>query len=119
MAPPCGDHVTADVPLTQQKIIMLDQPCPGTRHKVDLVEHGGRFPTKISDKPTFRMRGEFAASEQPERRGMMLKQRASAPAIEGPDRGYPRRCAIELSTEAIKDFRRNALHRIKRVAGHL
>ena len=47
MVPPwSGDHVTADVPLTQQKIIMLDQPCPGTRHKVDLVEHGCRFPTR-------------------------------------------------------------------------
>jgi hypothetical protein len=91
---------------------------PGARHKVDLVEHGCRFPTNISDKPTFRMRGEFAASEQPERRGMMLKQGAAAPAIECPDRGYPRRRAIELSAEAIKDFRRNALHSIERVAGH-
>ena len=75
----------------------------GTRHKVDLVEHGCRFPANISDKPTFRMRGEFAASEQPERRGMMLKQRAAAPAIyrmpgsrlsaAACDQGFPPECA--------------------------
>jgi hypothetical protein len=70
--------VTADVALTQQKIIMLDQPCPGARHKVGLVEHGYCFPAKVGDEPTFRMRREFAASEQPECRCMMLKQGPSS-----------------------------------------
>ena len=53
------------------------------------------------------------AGLQPERRRMMLKQGPSTPAIEGADRGYLRRCAIELPAQAIEDFRRNALHRIE------
>jgi hypothetical protein len=50
---------------------------------------------------------------------MMLKQGSPAPAIERPDRGYLRRYAIELPTQPIEDFRRNALHGIECVAGHL
>jgi hypothetical protein len=49
----------------------------------------------------------------------MLKQGPSAPAIERPDRGYLRRCAIELPAQPIEDFRWNALHGIECVAGHL
>ena len=119
MAPPRGDHVTADVALTQQEIIVLDQPYSGARHKLGLVEHGAGFPAQISDQPAFRMRGGFAASEQPERRRMMLEQGPPAPAIERPDRGDLRRRAIELPAQPIEDFRRNALHGIERVAGHL
>jgi hypothetical protein len=119
MAPPHGDHVTADVALTQQEVIVLDQPCSGARHKVGLVEHGGCFPAQISDEPAFRMRGEFAASEQPQRRRMMLKQGPPASPIEGPDGGYPRRRAIELPAEMFENLRRDALHGIERVAGHL
>ena len=119
MVPPRGDHETADVALAQQKIIMLDQPCAGARHKLGMVEHGGGFPAKISDQPAFRMRGEFAASEQPERRRMMLEQGPATPAIECPDRGDPRRHAIELPAEMIEDLRRNELHGIECVAGHL
>jgi hypothetical protein len=118
MAPPRGDHVTADVTLTQQKIIVLDQPCSGARNKVGLVEHGGCFPAKISDQPTFRMWGEFAASEQPQRRRMMLEQGPPAPPIEGPDGGYPRRRAIELPAEMLENLWRDAFHGIERVAGH-
>jgi hypothetical protein len=98
---------------------MLDQPCSGARHKVGLVEHGRGFPAQISDEPAFRVRGEFAASEQPERRRVMLKQGPSAPAIERPDRGYLRRCAIELPAEMLENLWGNALHGIERIAGHL
>ncbi len=49
---------------------------------------------------------------------MMLEQGPSAPAIEGPDRGDPRRHAIELPAEVIEDVRWNALDGVERVAGH-
>ena len=50
---------------------------------------------------------------------MMLEQGPPAPAIERPDGGDLRRRAIDLPAQPVEDFRRNALHGIERVAGHL
>ena len=86
---------------------MPDQPRSGARHEFGMVENGRRFPAKIGHEPAFGMRGEFAASEQPECRGMVLEQGPGTPAIERPDRGNPRRHAIELPAEMIEDLRRN------------
>ena len=49
---------------------------------------------------------------------MVLEQGPSAPGIERPDRGDPRRLAIELPAEMGEDVRRNALDGVERVAGH-
>ena len=117
--PPRGDHETPDVALAEQEVMMLDQPRTGARHELGLVEDGGRFPTKIGHEPAFGMQREFAASEQPECRGMVLEQGPATPAIERPDRGNPRRHAIELAAEMIEDLRRNELHGVERSAGHL
>ena len=108
--PPSGGHETPDVSLAEQEVLMLDQPRPGGRHDLGMVKNGGRFPTKIGHQPAFRMGAEFAASEQPECRGMMLEQSPATPAIECPDRNNPRRHAIELPAEMIEDLRRNELH---------
>lgn len=44
-----------------------------------------RLPAQIGHQLALGMRGEFAASEQPEGRGLMLEQGPAAPVIEGPD----------------------------------
>ena len=113
-----GDRETANVSLAEQQVIMINQPRAGARHQFDRVENGGRLPTQIGHQSAFGMRGEFAALEQPEGRGMMLEQGAAAPAIEGPDRGDPGRHAVELPAEMIEDPRRNELHGVERPAGH-
>ena len=50
---------------------------------------------------------------------MMLEQGPGAPAIERPDRGDPRRHAIEVPAEMIEDPRGNELNRVEGTAGHL
>ncbi len=49
----------------------------------------------------------------------MVLEQGSPATIESPDRGDPRRHAIELPAEMGEDVRRDALHRIERGAGHL
>src|SRR3954468_22660149 len=58
-------------------------------------------------------------SEQPERCFMMLEQGPGAPAIERPDRGDPRRHAIEVPAEMIEDLRGNELNGVEGTAGRL
>jgi len=84
MMPACRDHLATHVAFAEQKVVMLDQPRSGRGHEVGLVEHGGRFASKINHKPAFRMRGGFAASGQPQRRRMVLEQSPPTPAIEDP-----------------------------------
>ena len=103
---PRGDRETADVPLAKQQILMLDQPRPGARHEFGVVENGRRLPAKIGHQPAFCVRGELAAPQQPKRRGVVLEQGPAPPAIERPDRGDPRRHAIDLPAEMIEDLRR-------------
>src|SRR6516162_849937 len=98
---------------------MLDQPRPAARHKLGEVENGRRLPAKIGHQSAFCVRDEFAASEQPKRRGVVLEQGPVTPAIECPDRGDPRRYAIYLSAEVIENLRRYQLHRVERSAGYL
>jgi hypothetical protein len=81
---------------------MLDQPRPGARHKLGEVENGRRLPAKIGHQSAFCVRDEFAASEQPKCRGVVLEQGPATPAIECPDRGDPRRHAIDLPAEVIE-----------------
>ena len=50
---------------------------------------------------------------------MMLEQGPGAPAIERPDRGDPRRHAIEVPAEMIEDLRGNELNGVEGTAGHL
>jgi hypothetical protein len=97
---------------------MLDQPRPGARHKLGEVENGRRLPAKIGHQSAFCVRDEFAASEQPKCRGVVLEQGPATPAIECPDRGDPRHHAIDLPAEVIEDLRRYQLHRVERSAGH-
>src|SRR5207247_509448 len=70
-------------------------------------------------EPAFGMRDEFGASEQPECRGMVLEQGPATPAIECPQRGNPRRHAIELPAEMIEDRRRNEFDGVECSAGIL
>ena len=112
-----GDYEAANIPLAEQQVMMLDQPRAGARYQLGGIENGGRLPTQIGHQPAFGMRGEFAAPEQPEGRGMMLEQGTAAPAIEGPDRGDPGRHAVELPAEMVEDPRRNELHGVERSAG--
>lgn len=116
---PRGDRKTADMTLARQQILMLDQPRPGARHEFDVVENSRRLPAKISHQSALRVRGEFAAPEQPKRRGVVLEQGPAPPAIERPNRGDPRRRAIDLPAEMIEDLRRDQLDRVERPAGHL
>jgi hypothetical protein len=111
-------HTAADVAFAEQEIVVLDQPRPGRGHEVGLIEHGCCLAARVSHEPTLRMRGEFAASEQPERCRVVLEQ--SPPAtVESPNGGDLRRHAIELAAEVGEDVRRDTLHRIERGAGHL
>ncbi len=109
----------ANVALAEHEIVMLSQPQSNRRHEVGVVEHRHDFAAHIGDEPALGMRGEFAASEQPQRRRLMLKQGSPAPAIEGPDGGDPWRLTIELHTKMGEDVRRDALYRVERGAGHL
>ncbi len=84
-----------------------------------MVEHGLSLAAHIGNEPALGMRGEFAASEQPESCCVVLEQGPVAPAIERPDRGDPRRLAIELPAKMGEDVRWNPLHGIERAAGHL
>jgi hypothetical protein len=117
--PPRGDRQTPDVTLAQQEIIVLDEPRSGARHEFRVVENGRRLLAKIGHQSAFRVRGEFAASEQPECRGVVLEQGSRTPAIERPDRGNPRRRAIDLPAKMIEDLRWYQLHRVERSAGQL
>jgi hypothetical protein len=74
---------------------------------------------QIGHECAFRAGGEFTASEQSERRGVVLEQGSKTPAIERPDRGNPRRRAIDLPAEMIEDLRRYQLDRVERPAGQL
>src|SRR5690349_1480470 len=98
---------------------MRDEPQSGARHEFCVVENGRRLPAKIGHQSAFRVRGEFAASEQPECRSVVLEQGSRTPAIERPDRGNPRRRAIDLPAKMIEDLRRYQLHRVERSAGQL
>lgn len=98
---------------------MPDEPRSGARHEFRVIENGRRLPAKIGHQSAFRVQGEFAASEQPECRGMVLEQGSRTPAIERPDRGNPRRRAIDLPAKMIEDLRRYQLHRVERPAGQL
>jgi hypothetical protein len=97
---------------------MLDQPDAGPCRQVVMVEHHCRFPATIGHEPAPGMGGEHGTSEQPERCFMMLEQGPGAPAIERPDRGDPRRHAIEVPAEMIEDPRGNELNGIEGTAGH-
>lgn len=50
---------------------------------------------------------------------MVLEQGSRTPAIERPDRGNPRRRAIDLPANMIEDLRWDQLHRIECPAGQL
>jgi hypothetical protein len=50
---------------------------------------------------------------------MVLEQGSKTPAIERPDRGNPRRRAIDLPAKMIEDLRWYQLHRVERPAGQL
>ena len=83
-----------------------------------MVEDDGGFLAKIRHQPAFGMRRERAAPEQSQCRRVMLEQRPTAPAVECPDGGNPRRHAIELPAEMIENLRCNELHGIECGAGH-
>ena len=119
MMPPCSDHVAADIALAEHEVVMLDQPRSDRRHEVGVIEHSRSFTAHIGDESALSMRGEFTASEQPECRRMVLEQGSPAPAIEGSDRGDPRRLATKLPAEVGEDVRRDALDGVEGGAGHL
>src|SRR5271166_4898695 len=112
MVSPRGDNETRDVALTEQKVMMLNQPRAGASHELHMVEDDGGFLAKISHQPAFGMRCELAAPEQSQRRRVMFEQSPATPAIECPDRGDPRRHAIELPAKVIEDLRWNEFHGI-------
>src|SRR5208337_3507136 len=99
--------------------MMLNQPRAGASHELHMVEDDGGFLAKISHQPAFGMRCELAAPEQSQRRRVMFEQSPATPAIECPDRGDPRRHAIELPAKVIEDLRWNEFHGIECGAGHL
>ena len=116
--PARGAHEAPDIPLAEEAVAMLDQPGAGACHEVGLVEHRRRLPAEIGHEPAFGMRGELGAAKRPERRRLMVEQRAAA-AIEGADRGDPRWRAGQLMAEMVEHGGRDDLDRVERGAGHL
>jgi hypothetical protein len=78
-----------------------------------MIEHGRRFPAEIGHEPPFGMRCELSTIKHPDRRRLMVEQRAAA-AIEGPDRGDPWRRTGQLVAEMVEHSGRDDLDRIER-----
>ena len=99
VVPPRHDHLPPDVPLTEQEIMMLDQPDAGRA-----IRSSWSNTTAVGeDRPRARARhgGEHGTSEQPERCLMMLEQGPGA----GDRTPGPRRSAAARNRGAGRDDR--------------
>jgi hypothetical protein len=118
LVPTGGDCQPPEAPLVRQNIAMIDQPGAGAPDEFVDVEDGHRLAPEIGDQPALGVRAEPAQPEHRRGHGLMLEQRPPA-AVEGADRGDPRRRAIEPTAEMREHGLRHDLDRVQRPARHL